>query len=418
MMATAAPTTAPLDAVTYAPPKRQRVDSIDLLRGLVMVIMLLDHTRDYFSAAAFQFDPTDLTKTSVALFFTRWITHFCAPTFFFLAGTGAYLRAARGATPAEMSRFLVSRGLWLIFLELTIIRFGISGDFLPHGTYVTQTIWALGWSMIVLAALVHLPLRAIGVFSLAMILVHNAFDGIHVANCLPGQPQCGAGDVAIRALHVSGPIFFGGKGIFVLALYPLIPWIGVMAAGYVFGKLYTLDAATRRRALIRLGGGIIALFIVLRATNLYGDPARWSVQPRGFAFTVLSFLNTTKYPPSLLYLCMTIGPGILLLAFMEREGRGRLGSALVTYGRVPMLFYMLQWLYAHGTAFIVWNLAGMNTTALHVLQNTPPEALKNVGFSLPVVYAFWLLGVLLIYPLCKWFAGVKKRRSDWWLSYL
>jgi len=152
-MATAAPTTAPLDAVAYTPPKRQRVDSIDLLRGLVMVIMLLDHTRDYFSADAFQFDPTDLSKASAALFLTRWITHFCAPTFFFLAGTGAYLRAARGATPAEMSRFLVSRGLWLIFLEFTVIRFGISGDFLPHGLYALQTIWALGWSMIVLAAL-------------------------------------------------------------------------------------------------------------------------------------------------------------------------------------------------------------------------------------------------------------------------
>jgi uncharacterized membrane protein len=416
-MATAAPTTAPLDAVAYAPPKRQRVDSIDLLRGLVMVIMLLDHTRDYFSAAAFQFDPTDLSKTSVVLFFTRWITHFCAPTFFFLAGTGAYLRHARGATTADMSRFLVSRGLWLILLELTVIRWGISGDFLPHGAYAAQTIWALGWSMIVLAALVHLPLKVIGAFSLTMIAVHNAFDGAHVASCLPGKPVCGAGDVAIRLLHVSGPIVLP-HGIFLVALYPLIPWIGVMAAGYVFGKLYTLDAETRRRALIRLGGGIVALFVVLRATNLYGDPGKWAVQPRGAVFTVLSFLNTNKYPPSLLYLCMTIGPGILLLAFMERERRGGLGRALVTYGRVPMLFYILQWLYAHGTAFIVWGMAGKNTAPLHILQNTPPEALKGAGFSLPVVYAFWLLGVLLIYPICKWFAEVKKRRADWWLSYL
>jgi uncharacterized membrane protein len=416
-MATAAATTAPLDAVTYAPPKRQRVDSIDLLRGIVMVIMLLDHTRDYFSAEAFQFDPTDLSKTSVALFFTRWITHFCAPTFFFLAGTGAYLRQARGATAADMSRFLVSRGLWLILLELTVIRWGISGDFLPHGAYALQTIWALGVSMIVLGAMVHLPLKVVGALSLTMIAVHNAFDGVHVASCLPGQPPCGAGDVAIRLLHVSGPIVLP-HGIFLLALYPLIPWLGVMAAGYVFGKLYTLDAETRRRALIRLGGGIVVLFVVLRATNLYGDPAKWSVQPRGAAFTLLSFLNTTKYPPSLLYLCMTIGPGILLLAFMERERRGGLGRALVTYGRVPMLFYMLQWLYAHGAAFVVWTMAGKNTAPLHVLQNTPPEALKGAGFSLPVVYAFWLLGVLLIYPLCKWFAEVKKRRADWWLSYL
>jgi uncharacterized membrane protein len=418
-MATVAATTPSLDAVTYAPPKRQRVDSIDLLRGLVMVIMLLDHTRDYFSAAAFQFDPTDLSKTSVALFFTRWITHFCAPAFFFLAGTGAYLRRARGATAAEMSRFLASRGVWLIFLEFTVIRFGISGDLLPHGTYAMQTIWALGWSMIVLAALVHLPLEAIGAFSLAMIAVHNAFDGVHVANCLPGQPPCGAGDVAIRLLHVSGPIMLGGPhGIFLLALYPLIPWIGVMAAGYVFGRLYTLDAATRRKALIRLGGGIVALFVALRATNLYGDPSKWSVQPRGVVFTVLSFLNTTKYPPSLLYLCMTIGPAILLLAFMEREQRGQLGRALVTYGRVPMLFYLLQWLYAHGAAFLAYGIAGKNTAALHVLQNNPPEALKGAGFSLPAVYAFWILGVLLLYPICARYAAVKARRKEWWWSYL
>jgi uncharacterized membrane protein len=417
-MATAAATSAPFDGVTYSPPTRQRVDSIDLLRGLVMVIMMLDHTRDYFSAAAFQFDPTDLSKTSVALFLTRWITHFCAPTFFFLAGTGAYLRRARGATPTELSRFLASRGIWLIFLEFTVVRFGISGDLLPHGRYVMQTIWALGWSMIVLAALVHLPLKAIGAIGLTMIAVHNAFDGIHVANCLPGQPPCGVGDVALRLLHVSGPIALGGpKGIFLLALYPLIPWIGVMAVGYVFGQLYTLDAATRRQALIRLGGGIVALFVALRATNLYGDPSKWSVQKSG-VFTVLSFLNTTKYPPSLLYLCMTIGPGILLLAFMERDGRGRLGKALVTYGRVPMLFYLLQWLYAHGAAFIAYSVAGKNTAALHVLQNNPPEALANAGFSLPVVYVFWILGVFLLYPICKRYAALKTRRRDWWLGYL
>src|SRR4051812_35902231 len=417
-MATAAATTTPLDAVTYTPPKRQRIDSIDLLRGLVMVIMMLDHTRDYFSAAAFQFDPTDLSKTTVALFFTRWITHYCAPTFFFLAGTGAYLRRARGSTPAEMSRFLASRGIWLIFLEFTVVRVGISGDLLPHGRYVMQTIWALGWSMIVLAALVHLPLKAIGALSLTMIAVHNAFDGIHVANCFPGQPQCGAGDVLLRLLHVSGPIVFGGpKGIFVLALYPLIPWVGVMAAGYVFGKLYTLDAATRRRALIRLGSAIVAFFVVLRATNLYGDPSQWSVQKSG-VFTLLSFLNTTKYPPSLLYLCMTIGPGILLLAFMEREGRGRLGRALVTYGRVPMLFYLLQWLYAHGAAFLAFRATGKNTAALHVLQNNPPEVLAHAGFSLPVVYAFWILGVFLLYPICARYAKVKARRTEWWWGYL
>jgi uncharacterized membrane protein len=416
-MATAA-STAPFDGAVYAPPARQRVDSIDLLRGLVMVIMLLDHTRDFFSMEQYQFDPTNLDRTSIALFLTRWITHFCAPVFFFLAGTGAYLRRARGVTPREMSGFLVSRGVWLIVLELTIIRALITFDVLPHGVFVFQTIWALGWSMIVLAGLVHAPLWVTGVFGGLMVLVHNAFDAMGPQACFPGQPVCGAGDVMLRVLHVSGPVVLGSKGAMVLALYPLIPWIGVMALGYVFGRLYTMDAAERHRILLRLGGAVTALFVILRATNLYGDPSKWSVQSRGAGFTVLSFLNLTKYPPSLLYLCMTIGPAILLLAFMEREQRSAIGRALVTYGRVPMLFYVLQWVWAHGLAYAAFVAAGKPTSALFILHNNPPEVLARAGFPLPVVYVVWIAGVLALYPICRWYAGVKRRRSDWWLGYL
>ena len=417
-MATAAVSSAPLDGVAYAPPTRQRVDSIDLLRGLVMVIMMLDHTRDFFSAEQFQFDPTNLDRTSVALFLTRWITHFCAPVFFFLAGTGAYLRGARGASPKEMSWFLVSRGVWLIVLELTIIRALITFDILPRGTYIFQTIWALGWSMIVLAALVHLPLRVTGALGVAMILAHNAFDGIQVPSCEPGQPVCSAGDMLIRVLHVQGPISLGADGPMLLALYPLIPWIGVMAAGYAFGRLYTMDAPDRRRILRLLGGAIVMLFVVLRATNLYGDFSTWSVQPRGSAFTVLSFLNLSKYPPSLLYLCMTLGPSILLLAYLERERRGRLGTALVRFGRVPLLFYVLQWVFAHGVAFAAFAAAGKPTEALFIFHNNPPEVLAQAGFPLPIVYVFWIAGVLALYPICRWYADVKRRRNDWWLGYL
>jgi len=417
-MATAAVSVAPLDGVVYQPPTRQRIDSIDLLRGLVMVIMMLDHTRDYFSAAQFQFDPTDLTRTSVVLFCTRWITHFCAPVFFFLAGTGAYLRRARGATPAELSRFLVSRGVWLIALELTIIRALITFDVLPHGTYVGQTIWALGWSMIALAALVHLPLGVTGAFGVLMILAHNAFDGVRTEACAPGGATCGVGDMLLRVLHQAGPMTVGVKGPVFLALYPLIPWIGVMAVGYAFGRLYTMDAADRRRTLLRLGGAIVALFVLLRATNLYGDPGKWSVQERGGVFTALSFLNLTKYPPSLLYLCMTLGPAILLLAFLERERRGRLGTALVHFGRVPLLFYVLQWVFAHGVAYAAFAAVGKPTDALYILHNNPPEVLAKAGFSLPVVYAFWILGVLALYPICRRYAEVKRRRNDWWLGYL
>ena len=417
-MTSAAVSTAPLDGIVYAPPARQRVDSIDLLRGLVMVIMMLDHTRDFFSAEQFQFDPTNLDRTSIALFLTRWITHFCAPVFVFLAGTGAYLRLARGSTPKELSWFLVSRGGWLIVLELTIIRALITFDVLPRGTYILQVIWALGWSMIVLAALVHLPPRVTAAFGVVMILVHNAFDGIQVASCVPGQPTCSAGDMLFRMLHVQGPIMLSADGPMLVALYPLIPWIGVMAAGYAFGRLYTMDAEDRRRILLRLGGAIVLLFVVLRATNLYGDPSEWSAHARGAAFTALSFLNLTKYPPSLLFLCMTLGPAILLLAHLERGSRGRLGMALVHFGRVPLMFYLLQWVYAHGGAYLVHAAAGKPTDGLFIFHNNPPEVLAQTGFPLPVVYVFWILGVLALYPICKWYAAVKRRRNEWWLGYL
>jgi uncharacterized membrane protein len=416
-MATAAATTAPFDAVTYAPPKRQRVDSIDLLRGLVMVIMMLDHVRDYFSAATFQFDPTNLDKTTAALFFTRWITHFCAPVFFFLAGTGAYLRRTRGVTNGELSRFLVSRGIWLIALELTVLRFLITADFFPHGVYVGQTIWALGWSMIVLAGLIYLPLNAIVAIGGGMVLFHNAFDGLKLPPCGPGAPQCGGGDLLTYFLHVQGMLQLRPGGPNFFAFYPLIPWIGVMALGFAFGRLYTLDRDVRRRMLLRLGLGLVAFFVVLRATNLYGDPSRWSIQPRA-GFTILSFLNVTKYPPSLLYLCMTLGPAILLLAFLERERRSALGQFLVTYGRVPMMYYLLQWVWAHGLAFPAHMLLGKPTDALFLLHNNSPEALARAGFSLPVVYLVWITGVIALYPICARYAQLKRRRNDWWLGYL
>jgi uncharacterized membrane protein len=420
-MATAAPVSAaPLAGATYAPPARQRVDSIDLLRGLVMVIMMLDHTRDFFSAVAHAYDPTDLTQTSAALFLTRWITHFCAPVFFFLAGTGAFLRRARGATAGDMSRWLMSRGLWLIVLEFTVVRFGIMFDLHLHDFNGAQTIWALGCSMIALGLLVHLPLWLIGTFGVVMIAVHNAFDGIRAPAWSPGMPDLSLGDKLTLVLHQQGLLAVGGAdGPVVLMVYPLIPWIGVMAAGYAFGQLYTMDASRRRRLLLGLGAATTALFVLLRASNVYGDPSKWAVQSSS-GFTVLSFLNVTKYPPSLLYLCMTLGPAILFLALAERERRSWLGDSLVTFGRVPLLFYLLQWYVAHLMALGMFTLMGQPTGVLFgsPIRVIPAAELAGIGFSLPVVYAFWVIGVLLIYPLCARFAAVKKRRSDWWLGYL
>jgi len=417
----------------------RRIDSIDLLRGIVMVVMMLDHTRDFMHSGSFQFDPTDLTQTNVALFFTRWITHYCAPVFVFLAGTGAYLQLARGKSRQDLSRFLITRGLWLIVLEFTLVRLGATFSLDYHFMGMMQVIWVIGVSMIVLAVLIYLPLSVIAVFAVAMIALHNLLDRFHVQGWQgPGTAAPSYSAKLFIILHQPFEAFpiVGWPSPAVFVLYPLVPWIGVMAAGYAFGVVYQWDRARRRRLLYWLGTVMTGLFIVVRATNLYGDPSRWSRQS-SMLFTVLSFLNTTKYPPSLLFLLMTLGPAMLALGLFESSfesapetrnpkpsytvgllpGRG-LRNFFVTFGRVPLFFYLLQWPAAHLIAVIVHAAAGKPWRwmfgSLIGVEPPPP----GVGFSLAVVYACWLVGVILLYPLCKWFAGVKARRRDWWLSYL
>jgi uncharacterized membrane protein len=405
-------------------PSSSRIDSIDLLRGIVMVIMMLDHTRDFVHNAVFQFDPLDVTQTNPALFFTRWITHFCAPTFVFLAGTGAYLYGRR-KNKGELSRFLITRGLWLIFLEFTVVRLGAFFNVSPSLLAMMQVIWAIGVSMIVLTGLIHLPLKITLAFGLLMIAFHNLLDRFPVQGFQgPNRPMPGVGAKLWMILHQQGAYPIAGfPSPFVLVLYPLIPWVGVMAVGYAFGTLYQLDATRRRRLLLWIGSGAVALFILLRAVDLYGDPQKWSHQPNPF-FTVLSFLNTTKYPPSLLFLLMTLGPSILALWFFESSNTSRtlssgVRSFFITFGRVPLFFYLLQWPTAHAISLLLHYVFGKPT---HFLFQTPIEWFTNpprgTGFNLLVVYLAWIAGVLLLYPLCKWFAGVKQGRSDWWLSYL
>ena len=403
---------------------KRRIDSIDLLRGIVMVVMMLDHTRDFVHNAAYQFDPTDLSRTNVALFFTRWITHYCAPTFVFLAGTGTYLQFARGKSKKDLSRFLVTRGLWLIVLEFTVVRFGATFSVDPTFFGMMQVIWVIGVSMIVLAALIHLPLRVVAGFGVLMIALHNLLDRFHVQGWHgPGSAVPSYGAKLFIILHQAFEPFpiLGWPSPVVFMLYPLIPWIGVMAAGYAFGAIYQWDAPRRRRFLLRLGSAATVLFIALRAINLYGDSSHWSRQSTT-AFTILSFLNTTKYPPSLLFLLMTLGPALLALALFEPPGTHPASSSIrnffVTFGRVPLFFYLLQWPTAHLIAVVVHFAAGKPWRWMFgslIGVNAPPP---GVGFNLAVVYACWLAGVLLLYPLCRWFAGVKARRRDWWLSYL
>ncbi|MEK6283267.1 MAG: heparan-alpha-glucosaminide N-acetyltransferase domain-containing protein [Acidobacteriota bacterium] len=421
-------------AIEPSPPSRPavgRVDSIDLLRGIVMVIMMLDHTRDFVHRDMLQgFDPTDLSRTNVILFFTRWITHFCAPVFVFLAGTGSYLQWARGKSKRELSTFLLTRGLWLIVLEFTLVRLFVffHVDYRVLGP--AQVIWVIGISMIILAGLIHLPLRAIAVFGVGMILLHNLLDGIRVQGWQgPNTPVPGLWAKLWIILHqpfeavpVAG---FPSPVIFVI--YPIIPWVGVMAAGYAFGALYQMDAERRHKLLIRIGSTATALFIILRLINRYGDPSRWSRQD-SWMFTLLSFLNTTKYPPSLLFLLMTLGPALVMLAWFESEPASirepphslanRVRRFFVTFGRVPLFFYLLQWLTAHLISVVLHWAAGKPVAWMFSSETMLSGPPSGMGFSLAVVYASWIVGVILLYPLCKWFAGVKARRRDWWLSYL
>jgi uncharacterized membrane protein len=396
-------------AIAAPPARRTRIDSVDLLRGAVMVLMLLDHTREYVHRDGLVFDPSDLSRTTVVLFLTRWVTHFCAPAFVFLAGTGVALQLARGKSKREISRFLLTRGAWLIFLEFTVVRFVVTFD-LDYAGFpgMLQVIWAIGVGMVVLAALIHLRTRWIAAIGIAIVALHNLTDPLAVG------PDPDAAGKLWMVLHQPG--FIQVLGVRLLVLYPVLPWIGLLLCGYCLGQVYGWDAERRRRLLVRLGLGMVAAFIVLRLTNLYGNPFPWSAQ-KNAAFTVLSFINTQKYPPSLLFVLMTLGPALLVLAWVETTRRGPVGRALVTFGRVPLFFYLLQWVVAHGFGLLLSLVAGKPTSHFFGMPGfTPPQ--PGAGFSLGVAYLCWAAGVVLLYPLCRWFAAVKQRRDDRWLSYL
>jgi uncharacterized membrane protein len=407
--------------VSPAPAVRSRLGSIDLLRGVVMIVMVLDHTRDFVHAGGLTGDPTNLATTTPMLFMTRWVTHYCAPIFVFLAGVGAYLQHSRGMSTRDLSRFLLTRGMWLLVLEATVIR--ITTWFNADYSYLItlQVIWTLGVSMVVLAALIHLPLRVIAGLGLALILLHNAFDGIRVLSWQgPGSPVPGLAAKLWIVLHQPAEFFpvFGDGSPVVFVVYPLVPWIGVIAVGYVFGSVYTLDPARRRTLLLRTGLGLIAAFIVIRATNLYGDPRPWSPQS-SVLFSVFSFVNTTKYPVSLMYLLMTIGPALLVLAWFESRRPSPVEQIVTRVGRVPMFFYLWQWPLAHGLAIAVSVAAGKD---IGWYFKSPPAVFAavpaNAGFDLPVVYLCWLVVLSVLIPLSLWFSRVKERNPSPWLKYL
>lgn len=392
-----------MDIVTL-PTSHRRIHSIDILRGIIMVIMALDHTRDFFSSVSY--DPLDLNQTSPQLFLTRWVTHYCAPIFVFLAGTSAFLSLNKHGSKRAASLFLCKRGLWIIFLELVIINLSWSFD-ISYTHLFVQVFWAIGWSMIFLSVIIWLPMKYIAVIGLALILGHNALDGI--------RPESfGRLGWLWMMLHHGGFIPLG-KTAGLLFAYPLIPWIGVMAVGYAFGTVFKRAPAVRRKILLQIGLSCIVLFIVLRLSNIYGDKDVWLNYDIWWK-TLLSFIDCTKYPPSLLFLLMTLGPAVTILALLEK-GDNKVTRFFTVYGKVPLFYYILHVPIIHVLAMIVAAIKGSNVSRFtQSLFFADPD--PTWGFGLPIVYLVWAVVVLVLYYPCLWFMKVKMRRQDWWLSYL
>ncbi len=387
----------------------KRIESIDLLRGLVMIIMALDHTRDFFHKEAFTGDPLDPVSTTPLLYFTRWITHFCAPVFVFLAGTSAWLQSRR-KSKKELSRFLITRGLWLILIEVTVISFGILAD-IHFGMFVLQTIWSIGISMLILGLVIWLPFNLILLIGFLIVFGHNAIDFAELGRTsFPAWWQF---------LHRPGFIPLWGNhalGIF----YPFLSWSGLMMLGYCCGKIFSdIEAERRNKLLLWIGTGALLFFVALRATGMYGDPLGWSQQKDGFR-TFLSFMNVQKYPPSLLFMCATIGPALIFMALVKNTS-GRMAKIVSVYGRVPFFYYILHFYLLHIIAVIVYLSRGHSfTQGLEGVPNFPFKfVVPGEGFSLGIVYLIWIAVVIALYPLCKWYDRYKTdHKEKWWLSYL
>jgi uncharacterized membrane protein len=378
-----------------------RITSVDLIRGAVMVLMAIDHVRVYSGLPA--------GGPTAGIFFTRWVTHFSAPAFFFLAGTSAFLY---GRTHRDLSRFLLTRGLWLVLLELTVIRVAWTFNF-DFGNYLLAgVIWALGWCMVLMAGLVRLPVPAIGTIGVSIIALHNAIMP-SLASQLPG---------ALRKILYVG--FFEGPIQQLIVLYSIIPWIGVMAAGYAFGRILMLEPERRNRLCLSIGLGATALFLVLRGFNLYGDPRPWNAAGQGANGPVtmppvLAFLNANKYPASLLFLLMTLGPTIAVIPLLE-HARGAVTRWITVFGRVPFFFYVLHIPLIHALALIVSAIRRGSVDPWlftnHPMGNPPPP--DGYPWSLGLLYLVWAVAIVLLYYGCRWYADLKARRNDWWLKYL
>ena len=395
--------------MTLQPLSKARIYSLDLLRGLVMIIMALDHTRDFFHFDAFVHDPLDLNSTSAGLFFTRWITHYCAPVFIFLAGTSICLQGFR-KPKRELSLFILKRGLWLVFIELAVVNVGWTFD-LSYGVFILQVIWAIGICMILMALIIWLPFMLVLLTGAAIVLGHNVLDDI------PSTKQGFFWDL----VHNGNFAFHSIGGTIKLAIvYPFLPWLGLMMLGYCFGELYRPSVAPeqRKKVFFRTGVGVILFFLLLRGFNLYGDPLHWSAQSDGL-FTVMSFLNVHKYPPSLLFMCMTIGPAIIFLSFSENMDN-RWTRIISVFGRVPFFYYIMHIYLLHVVCMLLFLARGHSITEVTPGISGLPFRfmIAGEGYALRMVYLVWILTVIALYPLCHWFNERKKRSRSVWMSYL
>jgi uncharacterized membrane protein len=396
----------------YEPSGKQRIQSIDILRGVIMLIMALDHTRDFFHNAGPFGDPTNMATTTPIFFFTRWITHFCAPNFVFLSGVSAYLAGTR-RTKSELSAFLVKRGLWIVLVEVVFLTFVFTLN--PfYNVVIFQVLWVIGLSMVILGLLVRAPLKVIAIIGALIFFGHDILDYIQL-------PKTGIQAALMNLLFVArGSVLPLNQSHVIFDLYALIPWTGVMLLGYVFGSLYqsSFDPQRRKKILLYTGLGVLAFFVALRYFNLYGDPAPWSVQRNG-TFTFLSFLNVSKYPPSLLYSCMTIGTGLVVLSLTERI-QNKLTAIFVIYGNVPFFYYVLHFYLLRFISVIVFFAQGFGTNQIVDPQHQNPFLFEppHYGFKLWGVYIVWLFVITVLYFPCRWFSNYKKTHNQWWLSYL
>jgi uncharacterized membrane protein len=400
-------------ASAVSPPKPgSRLSGVDALRGAVMILMALDHVRDFLHIGAMTFSATDLSKTTPLLFLTRWITHFCLPVFMFAAGAGAFLWWRQNErTVGQLSRFLWTRGIWFVFLELTLMQFAYDFRVSLRYPILLLVLWIFGICMIAMAALVRLPMSGLLGLSIAVVVFHNCLDRIN-------PTWFGAGAWVWNLLHQPG--FIAGNAV--LVTYTFLPWIGVMASGFCFGRILLLEPQRRERVMRGIGLASIVAFIVLRAINVYGDPVRWSFQ-KSPLFTLLSFLNCTKYPASLDFLLMTLGPALLVLAWLDGAPLSR-RNPLIIFGRVPLFYFVVHFYVIHVLAVLLaWLRYG--SAAFSFMFNPVPSMggpaqlfPANFGYSLLTIYGIWILVVVILYPLCRWFANIKSGRRSWWLSYL